>query len=200
MSVKNPFLEANGKKSCIDHAAVISLDSLFALPDFRINERIMAIITTLRTITDKTLIVQSRSVHRQTLSHALAGDTTAFYQNEVAERKALDYPPFSTFIKITLAGKEASVRQEMSDLKHFLGNYPVRVFPAFTHLVRNQFIMHALLKLPKGMWSIRRATLPGEVTTSALHDDDTKSASDLLEKLRSLPPQFTIQVDPESVL
>ncbi|MFA6445673.1 MAG: hypothetical protein WCW14_00270, partial [Candidatus Paceibacterota bacterium] len=44
----------------IENTAVISIDSFFALPDFRINERILGILLKIRSITSKIGIIQTR--------------------------------------------------------------------------------------------------------------------------------------------
>ena len=54
----------------------------------------------------------------------------------------------------------------------------IEVFPAFTATVRNNSIIHGLLRLPRGGWQ----------------------NSELTEKLRELPFGIKIKVDPESLL
>jgi primosomal protein N' (replication factor Y) len=162
----------------IAHAGVISFDSILAMPDFRINERIMDIVLTLRRLAERSLVIQTRSARVETIEQALTGDLASFYHYELAERKAFGYPPYATLIKITLEGKEPAVRTEMERLATFLEGYEVRRFPAFTPVVAGQFVMHALLRLPPDTWP------------------DEK----LAEKLRALPLHFEVNVDPQSVL
>ena len=54
----------------------------------------------------------------------------------------------------------------------------VEIFPAFVSESRGAFNMHALLRLPKSVWL----------------------SPELLQKLLSLPPQFRVEVEPESLL
>jgi len=66
----------------------------------------------------------------------------------------------------------------MEQLQKDLAPYEVDIFPAFIPLTKGKFSMHGLLKIKKEEWV-----------------DDV-----LLHKLNSLSPQYTINVDPESLL
>ncbi len=175
----------------INHSAIISIDSLFAIPDFRMNERIFAIILALREKTSQTLLVQTRTDCEATLKQALIGDLSAFTEAELSARKVFSYPPYGTIIKITLLGKKTELPEEMTRLKNFLAEYsPIapntmsrtssKIFQRKTMVGSplNIFRMHMILKLKEDVW-------PNET---------------LLAKLHALPPQFTIEVNPDHLL
>ena len=101
-----------------------------------------------------------------------------FYRGAIAEREKFKYPPFTTLIKLTLEGKKDSIVKEMEEAQNILDPYEVEVFPAFTHTVRGNYVLHGLLRLPTEKWP----------------------DIDILQKLRSLSPAVVIKVDPETLL
>ncbi len=162
----------------IDHIAIASLDSLFALPDFRIQEKIMYLITRLRSMADRSIFIQTRKAEEKVFDYGLKGNLSDFYRATLDERKQFSYPPFSTLIKITIEGKKEKIAANMAEVQELLEPREIDVFPAFTSTVRGNSIIHGLIKLPEGGWP----------------------NSDLIEKLRSLPPNVKVKVDPESLL
>jgi primosomal protein N' (replication factor Y) len=162
----------------IDNAGVASIDSLFSIPDFRINERIMNMLLKIRSITQKSYIVQTRSREQHIFDYATKGNLMDFYREETDERKKLNYPPFSTLIKLTIKGQKARVAEEMKSVERLLKEFDPIVFPAFVDTVNNKSVMHAVIKLEHSQWV----------------------SKPLLAKLLSLPPYVAVNVDPESLL
>ncbi len=162
----------------IDHIAVTSLDTLFALPDFRIQEKIMYILIRLRSLTNRSILVQTRKPTEKIFEYGLKGNLSDFYHANLEERKQFSYPPYSNLIKITIEGKKDKIANTMAKVQKNLEPREIEVFPAFTATVRNNSIIHGLLRLPRGGWP----------------------NSELTEKLRELPFGIKIKVDPESLL
>jgi primosomal protein N' (replication factor Y) len=162
----------------VENAAVASIDSLFALPDFRIQEKILYLITRMRAISTKDMLVQTRMGHEKLFEYATKGNLADFYRTTIDERKTYNYPPFTTLIKLTLDGKKEVIVKDMQDAQVILDPYVVEVFPAFTHTVRGDYVLHGLIRIPRERWI-----------------DQT-----LLSKLRSLPRSIAIRVDPETLL
>lgn len=161
-----------------ENAAIISVDSLLALPDFRIQEKILYTIVRLRAMTRKMLIVQTRKPDEKIFEYALKGNLIDFYRLTLDERKKYNYPPFSTLIKLTLEGDRDAIVSDMARVQDLLAPRTVDVFPAFTHTVKGNHILHGVIRLPRTEWPDR----------------------ELIPKLRSLPPSVTIKVDPDSLL
>ncbi len=162
----------------VENSAVISLDSLFSLPDFRIQEKILSLLITLRSHTARDFIVQTRKADEKVFDYGLKGNTSDFYKIAIAEREQFNYPPFSTLIKLTIEGKKDDIVEAMEEVQTLLEPYEVDVFPAFTYTVKGNHILHGLIRLPRGKWV-----------------DES-----LVSKLRSLPPSVVVKVDPESLL
>jgi primosomal protein N' len=106
------------------------------------------------------------------------GNLADFYRDEIKEREVLFYPPFSIPIKITLQGDKKTVLTGMEQLQKIMTPYEVDIFPAFIPVNKGKFSMHGLIKIKRGEWV------------------DEK----LLAKLNSLSPQYTINIDPDSLL
>jgi primosomal protein N' len=162
----------------VENSAVISLDSLFSLPDFRIQEKILNMLITLRAHTTRDFVVQTRKADEKVFEYGLKGNTSDFYRSAIVERQKFNYPPFSTLIKLTLEGKKDEIVTTMEEVQTMLEPYEVDVFPAFTYTVKGNHILHGLIRLPRDQWV-----------------DES-----LVQKLKSLPPSVSIKVDPESLL
>jgi primosomal protein N' (replication factor Y) len=162
----------------VANSAVVSIDSFFSIPDFRINEKVMNILLKIRASTSRIFLVQTRDIEQKILRYALAGNLADFYRDEIKGRENLSYPPFSLPIKITLQGDKKTVLTGMEQLQNSLLPYEVDIFPAFIPIQKGKFSMHGLIKIKNKEWVDK----------------------DLLNKLNSLPPQYTINVDPESLL
>ncbi len=162
----------------IENTVVASIDSLFAIPDFRGNEKIMNILLKMRQLSQNKFVVQTRSIDEPVFEYATKGNIVDFYRSEIAEREQFAYPPFVTLIKITYQGRRDEVIEEMKNLKVFLSPYIVQIFPAFIETVKGKYVMHALIKTDKKTWP-----------------DAT-----LVKKLQSLPPHFIVKIDPDNLL
>lgn len=162
----------------IENCGVISIDSLFGLPDFHIRERLMSILLRIRSLATQTFTIQTRKSEDTIFEYAKQGNLAEFYRGEFIERKKFLYPPFSILIKITLIGSRAILEKTFEELSEYLLPHELIVYPAFTERIQGKFIMHGAIKLPRKKWIDK----------------------ELLEKLRSLPPQFRVIVDAESLL
>lgn len=165
-------------KEKMGHTAIVSLDSFFSIPDFRIKEKIMNIMLQLRALAEKMVLVQTRRPTESIFEYALKGNLADFYREEIDERKNLGLPPVNTFIKISLEGSKVEARAKMDKLRNDLLPYELNTFDAFHARVGKKYIVHGLIMMPREKWP------------------DTT----LVQKLRSLSPQFSIKIDPDSLL
>jgi primosomal protein N' (replication factor Y) len=162
----------------IANTGVISLDSLFAIPDFKINEKIAGIILKLRAISTEVLLIQTREPENKVIDYASKGNILDFYKDEINDREEVGYPPFSVFIKISKEGTKEEVRKKLEELKEFLAPFEVSVFESLYLSANRKTIGNALIKLKRSEWVNQ----------------------DLLKKILSLSPEFTIKVDPDTLL
>ena len=162
----------------VDHVAVASLDSLFALPDFRIQERVMYLLIRLRNIASRSLVVQTRRPEEKVFDCGLKGNLSDFHHSDISDRKQFEYPPFAVLIKITMEGKKQDIAKDMGELQAFINPHEIEVFPAFTATVRGASVIHGLVKLRPAQWP----------------------DPELVNKLRSLPPDVSVRINPETLL
>lgn len=161
-----------------DLSIIVSLDSLFAIPNFRMNVKIFSILTLIAENTKRALYIQTRDPGAEILSLFLAGDKLAFHKSDKNERKEYGFPPFFKFIKITAALKTKQEKKQQGKIEAFFGGYNPLVYPGFTERVKNREVIHTLLTLPSGV------PLP----------------EDLKKRLTALPFSYEIRIDPESIL
>ena len=161
----------------LPYVAVVSCDSFFIIPDFRMNERVFAMLLALRAKAEKTFLVQTRMPHVPIFKEIIRGDVSNFFREEIRVRKEFGYPPFTTLVKLSLAGGRNAVTEEAARIETLLGNYHPIVFPARTEDPRRELSLRILLKVEKP-WP-----------------DET-----LIEILRALPPAVRVHVDPEDTL
>ena len=162
----------------IKHVAIASLDSLFSLPDFRINERICHILLQAQVLAEEYLLIQTRNANHPLLEYIQSGNLNDFYKSEIAERKSLQYPPFSNFIKITIEAEKSHAAKEMGKLQVLLEKWNPSIFPAFIPSVGGKSILHMLITMNTKSWP----------------DDELRHI------LVNLPNDFTVSVHPESLL
>ncbi|KKR31367.1 MAG: Primosomal protein N' [Parcubacteria group bacterium GW2011_GWF2_39_8b] len=166
----------------IENTTVVSIDSYFSIPDFRINEKVFHILLAIQELSEKNFLIQTRqertSAPWKIFDYALRGNLIDFYRDEIEDRKKIGYPPFTTYIKITLEGEKTAVKKQMDDISSILKPYELSVFDAWNPGSAKKFSVHGLISLPKEKW-------PDKI---------------LLQKLHSLPPYVMIKVDPDTLL
>lgn len=158
------------------YSAVISLDSLFSIPDFSINERIYYYLDHMHAMTETEMLVQTRNPNEPTFEFARDGDTLGFFRKEIAERKELFYPPFALFIKVSYSGTMEHVRVKAVELQHLFKEWS----PTFMEKRQGDGLrmLSMILRLSRDSWPEKA----------------------LVEKLALLNPDITVKVDPESIL
>ncbi|MDI6767269.1 MAG: primosomal protein N' [Bacteroidota bacterium] len=108
---------------------VISADTQMLLPDFRSAERTFQLLTQVagragRSNLAGEVIIQTYQPKHQSLQHVLKHEFKSFYEDEIAFRKELNYPPFSRLILIEFKGKqENDVIKNSSKFAELLKKY-----------------------------------------------------------------------------
>ena len=170
-------------KIFFDTVAIISLDNLFTIPDFRINETIFRLVSELKYRAEKRFILQTRLSGNKLLQDAVSGNLSSFYQDEIESRKALGYPPFVKIIKLSAENKNLSLLNgEEKKAMLALKNYNPISFPAFREKINGNYRWNILLKIS------------GHPTGSGWPDDKLRSL------LESLSRVWQVSVDPESII
>ncbi len=92
---------------------VISADTQMLLPDFRASEQTFQLLTQVsgragRSTLAGEVVIQTLQPQHYSLKHVVVHDFKGFYQEEIAYRKELDYPPFSRLVLIEFSGGHES--------------------------------------------------------------------------------------------
>jgi len=162
----------------ISNVAVVSADSLFAIPDFRINERVFRLLLKLRAKAGNTFLIQTRQIKKDLWKEAADGDLLSFYRAEIKERRALIYPPFSLFIKISYSGTRQKTEEKKMYIEKFLLEYNPVSFQAFSSHASGIFEMRTVIKISPETWPNKK----------------------LISILKNFSPDFSINVGPNHLL
>lgn len=151
---------------------VVNADTGLMLPDYRASERTFQLLTQIAGRAGRgkhpgKVLVQTYSPQHYAIQHAAKHDYEGFYEEEIKNRKALRYPPFSRIINIMFRGKfEKKVCEQANELKLLLAgeakNFEVMgPAPLPFYRLRGHFRWHVMIRgedLPL-MQSILRTAL-----------------------------------------
>lgn len=150
-------------------AAIITLDPMLSLPDFRIREQAIRILHKLGTISFRQLILQTYIVDNYIIKNISNNiletkdlDKNVFsilLMSEIEQRKELSLPPFSQIVNLSYAhGDPKRAEQEAMVLKNKLVTQAVSLklssisyqilgpAPAFISCVNNRYIWQIMIK------------------------------------------------------
>jgi len=138
--------------------AVVNADSIIHLPDFRSAERAYNLFTQLRGRAGRRpdvpghMLLQVSDVNHPIIGMIVRQDYKAFYDHEIAERQAFNYPPFARLIYITLKHREefkldilAGVYAER--LRELFGNRVAGPAKPPISKIQNLFLRRIMLKV-----------------------------------------------------
>ena len=161
----------------IPYMAVVSMDSLFSIPDFSINERIFYLITRLLEKCEISAVIQTRNIRQNILKTATSGDVLDFYRKEIKEREELNHPPFNIFIKVTTDGTPSDLEKKAKKLMEDFVSFSPDFIKA-RGMKTGRLGLSMIIRLKRTSWP----------------------NTDLESLLLLLPFDFLIKVDPDSIL
>lgn len=161
----------------IETSAVISYDAMRALPTWRADETILSHLLFLREITQKDVVVQMRDQPDELIGFARKGLIDKFYDEEIAVRSSLSYPPFSVFILLTWSGSKEQTKSIEDQLAQQFKAWDIHTYCA-PQSTEEKTVRHGLLR-------VSRDRYPNEK---------------LVAQLRSLPPYIKIERNPARIV
>ncbi|MBY0538948.1 hypothetical protein K2P56_00745 [Patescibacteria group bacterium] len=165
-------------KEPADIAVVASIDTLLSLPAWRAHETALSILFYLREHAEEKLIIETRQPETEVMKTLLSGNPQDFYRKDCAEREQYGYPPFTLFIGLTAYGPRPAVDKNRTLISETFSGYDlVGPLPAEAE-PRGEWSAKAVIRLPKSSWP------------------DTE----LWEKLKSLPPNVVVSIDPDEIV
>ncbi|MFA5987192.1 MAG: hypothetical protein WC797_00880 [Candidatus Paceibacterota bacterium] len=173
--------------SQIDNTAVVSLDSLFFVPEFRMSEKIFGIVTRTRLLAIKNFVFQTRKPEEKIIERAFHGDFAGFYREELELRKELNYPPFSVLIKISRTGQRGKISEEITELETFLKKYkPTKYYAGGTGST-DIVTANLLIKIDHQDWP-EKESIKDSIEMN------------LIDTLKNLPPRFVTDIEPRDLI
>lgn len=141
---------------------VISADTQLLLPDFRASERTFQLLTQVAGRAGRSpdagkgeVVIQTHQPQHYVLAHVVDHDYKAFFERELAERRELEYPPFSRIALVEFKGKNEDKARLAAErfakaLRGFLSTFLVLgPSPAVISKVKNYYRWHIIIKSPK---------------------------------------------------
>ena len=175
-------------KEKVPLSIIASFDSLWSIPNFKMNEKIIQIILSTIDNTIQKVIIQTKNENDPALLAIKSTNLLSFVREELEDRNKLSYPPFKRFIKITHLGDKEQTIKARKMLEENLKEYSPEIFSGFVTRLKGKYVTNALIKINPQRWS-----LP-ELSDNSFIDEN------LLSKLLFLQPSFEISVDPEDLL
>ncbi len=162
-----------------DLSVITSLDAARSIPSWRVDEFIFRLILQLRERTKQEVVVQTRTTPDNLLLWSKRGEIEKFYNEEINLRKILNYPPFSTFALLTWKGTREMVKKRETELISIFNDEDIQFYNN-TSSFNDKIIRHALIKVPQNITK----------------DEKVK----LMIKLRKLPPEIKIEINPDRIV
>ncbi len=172
----------------IDYSVIVSFDSLFSLPSFRIHEKILQLYLALHSFTDKKMIIQTRNSREEIVGAIKHGNALNWYRTEINNRRDTLYPPFTTLMKISYRGTRAEAEKIKPYLEETFKDYRPAVFQTSLPKMKGVYNISAALKIERSHW--------GGAYLSGSANYDKK----LQKILASLGPEANIEIDPEDLM
>jgi primosomal protein N' (replication factor Y) len=168
--------------------AAISIDSTLNVPEYTAPEKAYSLITTLKRLTSKTLVLQTYNPENPTLIAAANSNYLEFYYEQIEQRKTLLYPPFSVLVKLVVKGKNdektlTKAEKLAEDITNALlptANYqlPTVLGPFESYFRKTSKTYNIVIKIPLKSYTLANREKAIESGTSALQSASAARVAD----------------------
>lgn len=162
----------------VDVSAVISLDATRAIPTWRADEYLFRLLMRLRECTVKEVVIQTRTESDNLLIHASRGAVERFYDDEIALRSMMKYPPYSTFILLSWVGTVSSVTELGKPIETLLDTCAVQYYNN-PNSSPDKTLRHGLIRIPH---------------------TNKEALTEIIALLRRVPPYVKVEINPERIV
>jgi primosomal protein N' (replication factor Y) len=104
-----PYIEALRP----DLVAVAFADRMLHRPEYRAAERALALLRTIGMAARTTVLVETTDPAHPAIRAMLASSLKPFYEDELAQRRALGYPPARSLLRVTITARSAALLEAM---------------------------------------------------------------------------------------
>lgn len=170
----------------VNVVGVLNADTLLNYPDFRSNERAFNMLEQVagragRRQEKGKVLIQTTNIENTILSFVKRHDYMAYYEAEIKERKALNYPPFSKIIMIYLKNKDPEMVESASQLlaealREVFGTRILGPDKPFVSRVANFYLRQIMLKVETGVSMPKVKSILRTIYESLIRDPRIKSS------------------------
>jgi primosomal protein N' len=173
----------------VTDSIVVSFDTLFNIPSYRTNERIIELFLAIAERTRNKLYVQTKNPDEPIITLIQSNNYSSWYRNELAERIDYNYPPASTIMKITWRGKEAEKEAAKDYLQEILNPFAPDIFESIVvQKGKKETVVNAVIRPKSDDWSLH--SLMG-----------SRGLSEVLRTtLAKLPDGAVLNINPDNLL
>lgn len=168
----------------LDTVGIVSADTMLYLPDYSASERTFQLLLQAsgragRRNNPSKVFIQTFTPKHPVIVAAANNDYDAFYNNEIANRRLLGYPPFSYLLKLTCAKNSANLASKaaFSLVNQLVTNHQIEVLgpaPSFYEYRNRKYYWQIIIK--------------------------SKNRDSLLTIAQKLPTGWTSDLDPVNLL
>jgi primosomal protein N' (replication factor Y) len=161
---------------------ILSADQLLQFPEFRAAERAFQLMVQVsgragRKHRRGKVLIQALNTGSPTLQNVIHHDFKGFYQREIEERRAFQYPPFTRLIRITLKHKLPEVLNKASTiftkaLKSGLDGHFVGPAVPYVSRVRGLYLLDYLVKTSRDVHVMNLARRSIEDAAVMMHSQE----------------------------
>jgi primosomal protein N' len=170
----------------IETIGVISFDSLFHVPSYRVGERIVRLLEDLRARAKTNLLIQTAQPEHPLLFIKNRTSLIDWQRSEFEERKLFGYPPYTTIIKASIEGDRKELSVEAKNLKELFAAWKPDIFPSVRKEGKKIEKLTMIMRVPLSDWS--------------LVSRGGSFSKPLEEALQTLKTRAEIIIDPENLL
>jgi len=162
----------------VDVSAVISLDAARAIPTWRADEYLFRLLMRLRECTSKEVVVQTRTEPDNLLLLATQGAVERFYDDEIALRAMMKYPPYSTFVLLSWMGSISSIIDLGKPVEVLLEKFAVQYYNN-PNSSKEKTLRHGLIRVSQS---------------------NRDELIEIITLLRRVPPYVKVEINPERIV
>lgn len=173
----------------VTDSIVVSFDTLFNIPSYRTNERIIELFLAIAERTRGRLYVQTRNPDEPIIDLIKSNNYATWYRNELADRIDYNYPPASTILKVSWRGKDSEKDAAKDYLEELLAPFAPDIFESIAVIKgKKELLVNAVIRPKSEDWSL-----------AALFAHKGLSET-LRETLAKLPEGSILSVNPDNLL
>lgn len=172
----------------IDLGAIISLDSLFSIPEINIDEKILNICLELaeKIKSKEKIIVQTRLKEQEIWKYLKENNVLEFLKEELETRKSFNLPPYANILKFRLIGKEIKSKENIEKiLKRIFDEEKIKSEKIIWRIEKKTGNYIGILTVSKDFWQIKKE---GKIFPSSF-----------AKKITTLLSDFNLEINPPNI-